>query len=40
MYTKILAQGAKFGSGATGLNNPAVQVQKLTVRKVYIVQCT
>ena len=25
MYTKILAQGAKFGSGATCLDNPAVQ---------------
>ena len=24
MYTKILAQGTKFGSGTTGLDNPAV----------------
>ena len=23
MYTKILAQGIKFGSGTTGLDNPA-----------------
>ena len=22
MYTKIVAQGTKFGSGATGLDNP------------------
>ena len=27
MYTKILAQGAKFGSGATGLDNPAVKAK-------------
>ena len=26
MYTKILAQGDKFGSGATGLDNPASTV--------------
>ena len=25
MYTKILAQGAKFGSAATGLDNPGVE---------------
>ena len=25
MYTKILAQGTKFGSGTTGLDNPAVE---------------
>ena len=25
MYTKFLAQGTKFGSGTTGLDNPAVQ---------------
>ena len=25
MYTKILAQGTKFGSGTTGLDNPAVR---------------
>ena len=25
MYTKILAQGTKFGSGTTGLDNPAIQ---------------
>ena len=25
MYTKILAQGTKFGSGITGLDNPALQ---------------
>ena len=24
MYTKNLAQGTKFGSGTTGLDNPAV----------------
>ena len=24
MYTKILAQGTKFGSGTTGLDNPAI----------------
>ena len=26
MYTKILAQGTKFGSGTTGLDNPAVRI--------------
>ena len=25
MYTKILAQGTKFGSGTTGLDNPDVR---------------
>ena len=25
MYTKILAQGTKFGSGATGLDHPDLQ---------------
>ena len=25
MCTKILAQGAKFGSGATGLDNPDLE---------------
>ena len=25
MYTKILAQETKFGSGTTGLDNPAIQ---------------
>ena len=24
MYTKLLAQGTKFGSGTTGLDNPGV----------------
>ena len=24
MYTKILAQGTKFGSGTTGLDNPGL----------------
>ena len=39
MYTKILAQGAKFGSGATSLDNPAVQstVQHLFLR-VYLIR--
>ena len=32
MYTKILAQGTKFGSGTTGLDNPAVHCTS--------VQCT
>ena len=31
MYTKILAQGTKFGSGTTGLDHPAVQC---TLRKL------
>ena len=26
MYTKILAQGTKFGSGTTGLDHPVVDV--------------
>ena len=26
MYTKILAQGTKFGSGTTGLDNSAVHL--------------
>ena len=25
MYTKILAQGTKFGSGTTGLDHPVVE---------------
>ena len=28
MYTKILAQGTKFGSGTTGLDNPALEYYK------------
>ena len=27
MYTKILAQGTKFGFGTTGLDNPVVQYE-------------
>ena len=29
MYYKILAQGTKFGSGTTGLDNPAVYEAKV-----------
>ena len=29
MYTKILAQGAEFGSGATGLDNPGEHASML-----------
>ena len=39
MYTKILAQGTKFGSGTTGLDNPVVGVlflkKKWLTRKNY-----
>ena len=36
MYTKILAQGTKFGSGTTGLDHPAVQ----TVLRLFTVHRT
>ena len=37
MYTKILAQGTKFGSGTTGLNNPVLEALKFAkMSKIYV----
>ena len=35
MYTKVLAQGTKFGSGTTGLDNPTVVYSTCKTQNVY-----
>ena len=34
MYTKILAQETKFGSGTTGLDHPVIRFTAATLKRI------